>query len=1227
MSQHRLPGIIVLVIALSATPFFAQDVPEIDSDRLWAIVIGVSNYAHAEPLQFAASDAESFSDFLQSPRGGGIPEDHIFTLLEDQATRFGVLVALEELQDKVQAGDTVYVYLAGHGFIKNRVGYFIPSDGALNLPAASAINFAHLKDMVEAGLAHANTRILVTDMCNAGRIGPQQTELAAKIQNLINGELLQIDAGEGNFLNLLASRPTEASWERDDLGSGVFTHTLLEALNGLGVEPGSTIAAAADVVGYVRAEVPKYTANQQNPMANDDFDPGLPLAYLDLPGPSPEVAAEATGLVIVGVGATSYERVEWLDPETESQVVQQITGTEGDVEITPLQPGELELRFYDAENEERALTLTLEEGSNTLRMDALGWSFQPGGSIRTASLSPVVPALPQALPATASSAVLLIRFIDPTDVYLDDAYYGNSGAAGRLVQLRGLTPGVHTLRLVPSPEREYRFRLDLFSGSHVFDLDSGELRFVAARPLSPSQIQVPDTVPAGLVQTYRDFEEALWADNVIAPEGQSAWDYYNQLQVGIPTVIADDLRNRLIVALGNRAQRTILKYRRGGDIRWNAETFEEGALLTARVRQLFRTTPELESQQRFFDGRALIEDGGYAAAVQQLQQAITLDDQASHAHNAIGLAYWQQGLFDEAIPPLQQAITLTPEWNYPRYTLSLVYLEQRLYDEAEAQLDSAVEFNPGNAYAYHTYGQLRRRLGQLDEAEEMIRLAIRLEPDETSFRASLADLLAQAGRGAEADPVFAEVAAADPTSIPVVESYSDFLVSEGRDDEADALFRRAIGLAPEDANLHVVYGSFLRRQSRIDDAEDEYRAAIELDSSNAFAHHNLASLHLALQRLDDAEQELELAIEADPRYAAPQRLRGQIRFAQENYAEALASFETALDLTIELDQQLELQELITQTRGAIVDASLGEAAREIDRRRYDEAWSIYVDAAETAPEDMALRNAILQFQDDFSNEADVAALPASSVSDVVRTRFWTLQQQAEEAWRSGGGGLDTFLDALDDLDPDEHRLVTSTAFNFSNDSHGIHQVVYRWALRLIEQREYARALELMERTLEQNIFGIVPDFSPLTIDSLMYPEDALDPSQFTDFEIAYHPDRRAHEIYAAATAVSDADGVGIYLEALESAGPDVGARMFVARTLRVEDRLADAIGFLDYVVAGQDRVQDRQQLPAAYVLLGEIQCESGDCAAGIQTLEAGLGLFPDDVGIRDAIRRMRQGPR
>src|SRR5947209_6544762 len=97
-------------------------------ETIWALVVGVSNYTHAEPLQYAATDALAFADFLKSPRGGGLPDDHIFVLTEDKATRAGVLVTLDLLQDRVRFGDTVHIYIAGHGSVRNSIGYFIPSD-------------------------------------------------------------------------------------------------------------------------------------------------------------------------------------------------------------------------------------------------------------------------------------------------------------------------------------------------------------------------------------------------------------------------------------------------------------------------------------------------------------------------------------------------------------------------------------------------------------------------------------------------------------------------------------------------------------------------------------------------------------------------------------------------------------------------------------------------------------------------------------------------------------------------------------------------------------------------------------------------------------------------------------------------------------------------------------------------------------------------------------------
>ena len=237
-------GLIVLLTGSSVCFGLWDDRPS--PDRMWALVIGISRYTRADPLEFAASDAQSFRDFLSSPRGGGIPADHIFALLEDQATRRGVEVELETMQDRVRAGDTVYIFIAGHGYITNRgIGYFIPSDGDMRVPASTSISFASLKELVEFGLGNTERRILITDLCHAGRIGPQQSGLAEKIQELINAELMKVtQGGKGSYLNLLSSHPLEQSWESGKLKSGVFSYTLMEALNGKAARSGSPIVRA-----------------------------------------------------------------------------------------------------------------------------------------------------------------------------------------------------------------------------------------------------------------------------------------------------------------------------------------------------------------------------------------------------------------------------------------------------------------------------------------------------------------------------------------------------------------------------------------------------------------------------------------------------------------------------------------------------------------------------------------------------------------------------------------------------------------------------------------------------------------------------------------------------------------------------------------------------------------------------------------------------------------------
>ncbi len=1157
----------------------SQSLPQVDPDKSWAVVIGVSNYTaeDVQPLEYAASDALAVAEFLMSPRGGGLRQDRVELLLEGDATAEAVRTTLGFLGEKVQDGDSVYIFIAGHGSLTPRgLGYFIPSDGTLANVYASAVNFRELKELVEENLAHSGVRVLITDICHAGRIGAEIARPTEANQNRVNDYLAKIAPDSGAFLNLLASQPHESSFESARFGQGMFTYAVLQALNGRSVQPGSPFADAKSVVEFVKAEVPRLTGNQQNPLSNSDFDPALPLAYLDRPGP---VRAEPvqTTLVIQNSNRSQFERVEWVDSRYRARAVRRLPKDVETVQISSLPVGPLEFKFAGADNQVRSLTLTLQAGQNTLDVltaNLAQYRFRPAGPVQVASLEPV--AVPQAPQVTASpEAVLLLKVAANTSVSIDGQSFGAGVRADEYLQLSGLAPGVHNLTLVPAPDRERRFRLRLSTGSQELNVESGELKPLRAMQQDPAAVALPAGLPPNLAGAYRQFDIALWDDRLIAPQGNSAADYFAQMQGGLPAPLLAETRERLIIAMGNRAQQTILRYLQGGDIRWTAEAFEEAAALTTRMQPFFQARPTLlqdvQSRQNFFNGRALIERGQYAQAIQALQQSIALFPDASHAFNALGLAYWKQSQLAQAVPPLQQAIALSPTWTYPRNLLALVQFELRQYNqaeqtyqqallqtpedsslhhglaqlyllmgraaEAETHLRSAIEFNPGNSYAHETYGRLRQRVGNLDEADRFYRLAMRLEPDEPSFRASLAGLFRQRGQTAETQQMLAGLATAYPSDIRVVRAYTDFLASQNRPADARRIFEQAVRSAPRDANLRVMYGGFLREQRQNGDAERQYRDAIQAAPSNVFAHHDLASLYLSQGRIPQAERELNLAMTADARFPNSPMLLGQIRFAQQRHADAIASYSRALELSVEPDQRQELQKSIADARTAAAAAAVVSAQGDIQRNRPRNAWSTYANTLNIAPEDRSLIDALLKFEIDFANDADVALLSDSAVALALQTPFWRALRQSEALWKQARreDAVRSFGEALETLPVDDRRKVAGTGFNVGNENYGIHQIVYRWASRAIELRDFDGALRLMESAVRQKIFDMVPGMSVTTVDSLMIPPDKPNPAAFADFDIARHPDRRAHEIFAVAYAAKgDAQRSGEFLAALNA---------------------------------------------------------------------------------------------
>lgn len=83
--------------------------------RRFALIIGINDYLTERNLRGAVADAKAIKDYLEEVVR--VPEGHIRTLFDGEATRDAMIQAFEDLRDnqRICHSDPIVIYYAGHG--------------------------------------------------------------------------------------------------------------------------------------------------------------------------------------------------------------------------------------------------------------------------------------------------------------------------------------------------------------------------------------------------------------------------------------------------------------------------------------------------------------------------------------------------------------------------------------------------------------------------------------------------------------------------------------------------------------------------------------------------------------------------------------------------------------------------------------------------------------------------------------------------------------------------------------------------------------------------------------------------------------------------------------------------------------------------------------------------------------------------------------------------------
>ncbi len=239
--------------------------------KVWAVIVGVSDYSDDQnksgwgDLRFCDDDATHLKNFLQSPKGGKLPDEQVKFLLNDEATRANILAAADELYMKANPNDLIIFYFSGHG----GPNIFAGHDGS--------VSHTELKKIIAA--SGVNKRLCIADACYSGTFNSEDVKERRKLtEDEMNQKYYDhLGRTSQGMALFMSSASNETSLEMGSLQQGAFTYHYVEGLKGAADANGDKIITVSELYKYVSEKVATTTYDHQHPQLRGIFDHDMPV--------------------------------------------------------------------------------------------------------------------------------------------------------------------------------------------------------------------------------------------------------------------------------------------------------------------------------------------------------------------------------------------------------------------------------------------------------------------------------------------------------------------------------------------------------------------------------------------------------------------------------------------------------------------------------------------------------------------------------------------------------------------------------------------------------------------------------------------------------------------------------------------------------------------------------------------------------------------------------------
>ena len=911
MKNILLALLLLPLLALSqnekgVSPIGSPPPPGGGRGEAYAVVVGISDYQDEgiPDLRFADKDAKAFANFLRSPAGGSLDEDHLKVLTNEMATSGELVAALDWLMEVSQEGDQAIIYFSGHGDVesktRNQLGFLLTWDSPSKAYMAGAYPVFYLQNIIETiSLDNKSKVLLITDACRSGKLAGN--DIAGN--QLTNANLAKQFANE---IKILSCQPDEYSIEGEQWGGGrgAFSYHLIEGLVGMADKNADMGVSLSEINRYLEDHVtPEVAPQNQLPMTvgngRETLFPVIPdlLAQLQQ-GKKGQLdlfaSTDSRGMeddILASVDSITREKYLLFKKSLKEKVFLEPAGACSDAFYAQL-AGEPKLERLHA-SMRRNYAASLQDEAQQVLNKILN------NDVQEISLSKI---------SQAEKYRLYPSYLQRAAELLGEDHYMYPVLQARKLYFEGYLLHIEN----ETPDRElgeqalakYRAALALqpdfphpyhsMSAVYFWQLlepDSAEYYATRAVELAPSWFVPYSTLAYHYMSTQKS-------------EELDKCKHFLELADRVdPSASVSNVWHMYLWA---------------GYYKYTAQYASAEVIL----KKIVRLDSSFAKGQVGL-GMIYMMKGDYKNAEVLYKKTIALDSTNVLAVTGLGQMYMVAQRYAEAEVYLIKAIRLNPADPSKYMELSTLYNIWGRFEAADSLVDKAIKLDPTAVAIYNGAGYSYLSAGRYDEAERLFLKGLQLDPINIYMILHLGNTYTSTAQYEKAEQQFTKALGIDPLNIFVYINTAYMYLYSGHYDKAEQQFDKALQIDPTNSNasqmlpwLYIITGQY-------DKAKQQINKTLGLDSLDAKAHNNLGFLYAKTGCYVEADAALQksLAINASPDNAIKVAFRYAILYSQQNQVDAaFASLEQAFkqgmqysNLKFNMEHEPALAPLMAQT--------------------------------------------------------------------------------------------------------------------------------------------------------------------------------------------------------------------------------------------------------------------------------------------------------------------------